>query len=473
MAHHFVTSADIPVDGEHLDNPKVTKIKTYAGFGALGLGLISFVLLFVAGDTVRASYAYSWLFALFFFFTLCVGGCFWTLLHNVSNSSWGTSVRRVMENLGSVFPWMFLFAWPLLIPGMQHWLFEWMNHHSEVIKEAASHGEKVGYFDGKIFGIPTAGFYGSDSLKDALNSEGEKVLANKLWYMNKVAWYVRFIFYFVGLSLVIRFLRNLSTKQDTDPNPGTKNLLRARYHSTYTIIVLAITITFAGIDWLQGMRYEWYSTMWGVYLFAGAALNSMAVIVLTVTLLQRAGYMKKVVTPEHFHIKGKLMLAFTIFWAYVGFSQFFLIWYAGITEETSWYLIRNTEGWNTGSVVLVFGHFVVPFVILLQAWLKRNPKMLSIVAVYTLCMHVLDYYLIVIPERSISLMNLLPEAFPMKSLANPGGISTTIPNAFWGDILAFATIGCGFLFFYLRALGQHSLYPHRDPRILESANVSN
>jgi hypothetical protein len=465
MAHHFVTSADIPVDGEHLDNPKVTKIKTYAGFGAIGLGLISFVILFLLPDKYSASYAYSWLFALFFFFTLCVGGCFWLLLHNVSNSSWGTSIRRVMENLGSVYPFMFLFALPLLSPHVQHWLYEWMNAHSAAVEAAKEHGGKVGYFDGFL-----GGFYGSDSLKAALNGENEKVLANKLWYVNKVAWYFRFAFYFVGLSLVIRFLRRLSTNQDTDPNPGTRNLFRARFHSTYTIIILAITITFAGVDWLQGMRYEWYSTMWGVYLFAGAALNSLAVIVLTVTLLQRAGYMKRVVTPEHFHIKGKLMLAFTIFWAYVGFSQFFLIWYAGITEETSWYIIRNTEGWNTSSVVLVFGHFVVPFVILLQSWLKRNPKLMSVVAIYTLCMHVLDYYLIVIPERSISLMNILPNDFPMKSLANPGGITTTIPNAFWGDILAFVTIGC--LYFFLRALGQHSLYPHRDPRILESANVA-
>ncbi len=205
--------------------------------------------------------------------------------------------------------------------------------------------------------------------------------------------------------------------------------------------------------------------MWGVYLFAGAALNSMAVIIITVTLLQQAGYMKRVVTPEHFHIKGKLLLAFTIFWAYISFSQFFLIWYANVTEETKYFLIRNTGGWNTGMIALVFGHFVVPFVILLQAWLKKNPKTLSIMAVYTLAMHVLDHYLITIPERSISLMKLMPEAFH--------GVTTTIPGAFWGDILAFVTIGAAFLFFLLRALGQHSLYPNRDPRILESANLSN
>jgi hypothetical protein len=165
-----------------------------------------------------------------------------------------------------------------------------------------------------------------------------------------------------------------------------------------------------------------------------------------------------VVGGEHYHIMGKLLFAFTVFWAYIAFSQFFLIWYANVTEETRYFLVRNTEGWNTASIVLVFGHFVVPFVVLLQQWLKRNPKLLSAMAIYTLCMHALDYYLIVIPERGISITH---------------GKDYVIPGAYWGDILAFVTVGAGFLFFLLRALGQHSLFAHRDPRILESANMSN
>lgn len=459
MAHHFVTSADIPVDGERLENAKVASIRRISGFTSLILGGISAYLLFGPAK-YAAPYAYSWLFALFFFFTLAIGGCFWTLLHNVSNSGWGTSVRRVMENLGSVFPWLAIFALPLLAPKVQQWLFEWMNIHR------ATGGE---IFESNIKSL--FGFYGTASMEHALEKDHQALLINKQWYMNQFAWYVRFAFYFIGMGLVIRGLRKLSVAQDTDPNPGTRNLFRARFHSTYTLIIFAITITFAGIDWLQGMRYEWFSTMWGVYLFAGAALNSLAVIIITVTLLQKAGYMKSVVTPEHYHIKGKLLFAFTVFWAYIAFSQFFLIWYANITEETLWYLIRNTEGWNVGSIALVFGHFVIPFVVLLQAWLKKNPKLLSIVAVYTLAMHVLDHYLIVIPERSVSLYAMAQAHVPgTESFAHA---TTTIRHAFWGDILAFVTVGSGFLFFYLRALGQNALYPHRDPRILESANVSN
>ena len=455
MASHLVTSADIPVNGERLQSTTVSKVKMIAGGLSLLLTLVSAFLLFGPKQEWTASYAYSWLFAFFFFFTLAIGGVFWTLLHNVSNSGWGTAVRRVMENLGSVYPWLFIFAIPLLIPSVQQYLYEWMNIHRAGLAD-----DHVGLFEGFL-----GGFYGSPSLKHWLHENHHALLENKLWYMNLLAWYVRFAFYFIGVSLVIRGLRKLSVAQDTDPTPGTSRLFRARFHSTYTLIIFAITITFAAFDLLMGLDYSWFSTMWGVYLFAGTALNSMAVIIITVTLLQQAGYMKRVVTPEHFHIKGKLLLAFTIFWAYIAFSQFFLIWYANITEETRYFLIRNTGGWNTAQIFLVFGHFVIPFVILLQAWLKRTPKLLALMAVYTLIMHVLDHYLITIPERSISLMNLLPDAY--------GHVTTAVPGAFWGDVLAFVTIGSGFLFFYLRALGQNALYPHRDPRILESANVSN
>ncbi|MBB5353803.1 hypothetical protein HNR46_004066 [Haloferula luteola] len=454
MASHIVTSADIPAQGERLNSPLASKVKLISGATSLLLWLVSMFLLLGPNDTWAANYAYSWVFAVFFFFTLAVGGCFWTLLHNVSNSGWGTSVRRVMENLGSVYPFLFLFAFPLALPPVQKWLYEWMNIHREGLHDGA------GLFDGFL-----GGFYGSTSLKEWLEAHHHGLLANKLWYMNLVAWYVRFAFYFVGLTLVIRGLRKLSVGQDSDPNPGTSRLFRARFHSTYTLIIFAITITFAGFDWLMALDFSWFSTMWGVYLFAGAALNSMAVIIITCALLQRGGNLKRVVTPEHYHIMGKLLFAFTVFWAYIAFSQFFLIWYANVTEETKYFLIRNTGGWNTAMMLLVLFHFVVPFVVLLQAWLKKKPMALTVLAVYTLVMHVFDHYLISIPERSISLMNLMPEKY--------AHVQTTIPNAFWGDILAFLTVGTGFLFFYLRALGQNNLYPNRDPRLLESANVSN
>ena len=473
MAHH-VTSHDIPVNGEHLDKSRIAKVKTIAlAIMVLG-GLLSMYLLFLAPAKQQGEFAYSWVFALFYFFTLALGGCFWTLLHNVSNSGWGTSVRRVMENVGSVFPWLSIFALPLACPQVQKYLFEWMKVHRDVIEH-----HHIGTGTLVIEWLSGAGNWvmngfrylttGNTVPQGSAISEGlhhsNHLLFSKQWFMNLPFWYVRLALIFICLGYAINRLRKLSTAQDTDENPGTSNLFKARRASAAFLPILALTVTFAAYDWLIALDYTWFSTMYGVYIFAGSAINSMAVIIITVTLLRRAGYMNHVVTPEHFHIMGKLLFAFTVFWAYVTFSQFFLIWYANITEETKYFLIRNTGNWNIASIALVIMHFVLPFVVLLQQWLKKRPVLLSCVAAYMLLVHILDLYLIVIPERGISLGKIKPEVF--------GDISISIPGAWMGDILAFVTIGAGFLFFLLRALGQHALYPHRDPRILESANLSN
>jgi hypothetical protein len=438
MSHHPVTSADIAINGDHLDPSKVATIKLVSLVIA-GVGVLVSILAFTGllGEHFRGTYAYSWVFAFYFFLTLSIGGVFWTLLHNVSNSGWGTSVRRTFENLGSTFPWIFLFGIPLLFPQVNQYLYEWMNTH-----RAAPDG----------------------NIKEHLHNV-DHLLYAKYWYMNIPFWIGRFVFYGVALTAVIYFLRKLSTDQDTDPNPGVARLFKARYHSTYPLIIFALTITFTGFDFLMGLDYAWFSTMWGVYLFSGSALNSMAVIIIVCAWLKSQGHLKNVTGPEHFHIMGKLLFAFTVFWAYIAFSQYFLIWYANITEETTYFLIRNTGNWNIGMMALVVLHFVVPFVVLLQAWLKKNPKYLAIIAIYTLCMHVLDHYLIAIPERGVSLGKINPAVF--------GDIAPSIPGAFWGDILAFVTIGAAFVFFLIRALGQHSLYANRDPRILESANLAN
>ena len=195
MGSHTVTSADVAPDGERLKSSKVDKIKMISGGTSLLLTIVSLVLLF-GKETWTANYAYSWVFALFFFFTLAVGGCFWTLLHNVSNSGWGTSIRRVFENLGAVYPWLFIFAIPLLFPNVQQYLYEWMNMHRAI----DTHG-------------------GESTIKEALHHSAnphDHLLYLKHWYLNIPFWYGRFIFYFIGLSAVILGLRKLSVDQDSD-----------------------------------------------------------------------------------------------------------------------------------------------------------------------------------------------------------------------------------------------------------------
>ncbi len=138
--------------------------------------------------------------------------------------------------------------------------------------------------------------------------------------------------------------------------------------------------------------------MWGVYIFAGAAGSSMSLLVLIITGLRKAGYLKDVVTMEHYHIMGKWMLAFSVFWAYIGFSQYMLIWYANIPEETQYFLARNTESWWFLSLLLVFGRFFGPFALLLRcSRLKKHPHRLCWIAGWIIFMQIVDMYVIVMP----------------------------------------------------------------------------
>jgi hypothetical protein len=190
--------------------------------------------------------------------------------------------------------------------------------------------------------------------------------------------------------------------------------------------------------------------MWGVYSFAGTALSSMCVLVLIVTALRNAGYLQNVVTLEHYHIMGKLMLAFTIFWAYIGFSQYMLIWYANIPEETTYYLRRNTETWQILSTALVVGHFFVPFLLLLFNFGKKSPAFLCGMAVWILAMHLLDIYVIVLPAL------------------HKAGVVVS-----WLDIACLAAIGCTLAAVFLKRLGDAPLWPLRDPRLQKSIALKN
>jgi hypothetical protein len=436
MSHH-VTFNDLPQGGEKFEPAKGGKIIGALGLvGALGL-IASAFFFFTKTDT----FAYSWLFAVFFTFTFVVGGCFWILLHSASNSSWGVAVRRIWENLANMILAMGIFAAPLLLPQVQKPLYEWMGHH----RTAAEHAH-----------------HDHTSVKEALHHMSVEnphlhALVSKFGYMNLntwFSWYTRFFLYFLILWHIARTLRNKSLKQEQDGD--IKHTISARLFSCRWLLFYALTVTFAAYDWLVGLDYLWFSTMWGVYIFAGCAWASMGLTILVITWLRGLGYMKKVVTDEHYHLMGKLLFAFTVFWAYIAFSQYFLIWYANITEETRFYLIRNTEGWRWVSIFIVIGHFVGPFLLLLSQPRKKNPVVVSLVCLWILFMHLVDIYWNVIPERGPSL-----------------GIGVWVEYAWIQDIAALCAVFGTMGFLYLRGLAKYSLYPWRDPRLIESVNVIN
>jgi hypothetical protein len=214
--------------------------------------------------------------------------------------------------------------------------------------------------------------------------------------------------------------------------------------------LFALCLSFGAFDWLMSLNWHWFSTMWGPYIFAGTAGSSMALLVLVTAALQRAGYLKGVVTIEHYHIMGKWLLAFTVFWAYIGFSQYMLYWYANIPEETQYFIVRNTESWNVLSWFLVIFRFFVPFALLLPRATKTNLTWLCCIAGWIVCMQLLDMYVIVLPAL------------------HGTGVHLSIL-----DFLPLITIGGILAFFYLRIVGKTSLFPVRDPRLIESLRLTN
>lgn len=450
---HFITSKDIPADGEHLAKGKLALPIMVCGVVAvLGLIASTYLLFFhdhtaanVPADTVQGRFAYSWLFAFIFFVSFTLGGAFWMILHNLSNSGWGVSVRRLMEHLASVFPWMAIIAIPFFFPQVQKHLFEWMNMHREIMGEGAS-----------IYG----------NAKEALHHSHnpfDHMLYLKSFYMNLPFWLGRMIGYFVFLSAGIIWLRKLSIAQDHDPEPDTKRLIFSRKLSAGVMPIFGLVATFLALDLAMALDFKWFSTMFGVYYFAGCILNGMALLIITSIFLRNAGYLQTVMSPEHHHVMGKLTFAFVVFWGYINFDQFFLIWYANITEETSFYILRNTGNWNTANIALVFGHFALPFLFLIRSDVKKKPTLMVMITLYLFVLHALDHYVLIMPERGPSLT--------LNTAAGPSLYPTG--SVIWLDLLAFVTVGAFFFFFFLRALTKTSLYPHRDPRILESANLFN
>ncbi|HTD85607.1 MAG TPA: hypothetical protein VK850_03440, partial [Candidatus Binatia bacterium] len=276
----------------------------------------------------------------------------------------------------------------------------------------------------------------------------EASLDTKRAYLNWPFFLVRAVVFLGFFLLAALALRRLSARQDKDGNPLFTIWMRRV--SFISLPMFALCLTFGAYDWLVSLNYKWFSTMFGVYIFAGAAGSSMSLLVLVITALREAGYLKGIVTVEHYQIMGKWMLAFCIFWAYIGFGQYMLIWYANIPEETEYFINRNTQSWWVLSMLLVIGRFFIPFAILLVRSVKQHPHQLSMVAGWLVFMQMLDIYLIVLP----------------------GLHGTGFHPSVW-DLLSLIAIGATLGFVYLRLVPKTSLFPVRDPRLIESLKTVN
>jgi len=268
-----------------------------------------------------------------------------------------------------------------------------------------------------------------------------EVIAQKTGYLNTKGWVARGIGYLILWSLIALAYFGWSRRQDEDHDP--KHTLRMQSLAAPSLILFAGGLTFAAFDWLMSLEAAWFSTIFGVIIFAGSAVSILALTILIGLSLYKRGLVGDAINPEHFHDLGKLMFGFVCFWTYVSFSQWMLIWYAGIPEEATWYHRRWEGGWQFVAYLLIFGHFVAPFVLLISRVQKRALRWLQVMCFWVILMHIVDIYWFVLPQA--------------------GGFHVQM-----ADVGALMFVGGVFFTYVFWQLGRVPLLPVGDPRLQRS-----
>ncbi len=395
--------------------------KKWLLIGATGL-LISMVGFFV--DTRMA--AFSYLIGLLFITSISVGMLFLVLIHHIMDASWSVVVRRQAENFLSAMPYLGILFIPVFLltylSGNQGVLWIWMD--------------------------PTEPLHGHGTV-------GEDILwVKKQWWLTESFFWIRALIAFGTWILFARAFRKHSIAQDADGSPS--HTFASRKLAAGGLFAVALTWTMAGFDWIMSLEYHWFSTMFGVWFFTNAMRAALAVLILASIFLVSKGPLKGIFNNKHLHDLATLSFAFTVFWGYISFSQYFLIWNANIPEETFWYNLREQGLWWEVSMLLIFGHFLFPFLYLLQFPLKVNHKSMIFIAIWILTMQLVDIFFNVLPSLKDS------HGEPVQLFSSP-------VNLIW---YAAGIVGAGgvLLWAYWTSYRKNRIIPIRDPRIVESLN---
>ena len=316
--------------------------------------------------------AFNNIIMLMFLTSIGLGSLFLVSVEFVAGAVWSTPFRRIPEFLSSILLVLPIIVVPLLFKLGD--IFHWM--HPEVV-------------------------------------EADKILTGKAPYLNVDFFIVRVIVFILLWIIFYYFITNNSKKQDTTFDQSlTKRNIKL---SAAFIPVFGITISFTAFDWLMSLEPHWFSTIFGVYYFSGSILATFAAVTLIVVWLNENGYLVKGLTNDHYYSLGAFMFAFTNFWAYIAFSQFLLIWYANLPEETFWFLQRWEGNWIYFSIGLMFIRFVIPYFGLISQPSKMDPKRLMIMSIWLLFAHWYDLYWLAMPNYSKAgvLFNWIELAFPI------------------------------------------------------------
>jgi hypothetical protein len=332
---------------------------------AATVGVVFLAVTLALGFKDAGSTLFSYLVGYTYWGGIALGTLLWLMIFHTFHAKWMTVLRRPIETIAATLPLFVLLFIPMVF-GLKH-LYSWVEPHAHNFNEEQLH-----------------------------------LLEWKKRYLNVPFFLFRTAVYLGLASYIGRRLFGWSTKQDESGD--IQLTVRARRLSAGGLPFMAVAFGFAAIDWLMTLNPLWFSTMFGVYYFAGCFLTSISVVALVNSVARGKDLHGDFVSPEHSHNVGKLMLAFTAFWAYIGFSQFMLIWIANLPEEIPFFTVRMRGAWAPLGVFLIFGHFFLPFFTLLSRNLKRKPARLAIVAVWLMIVNFADLYWLIMPTLS-------PDAF--------------------------------------------------------------
>ena len=353
----------------------------------------------------REQFAFSWLLAFMFYLSLCMGALFLVIAHHLFDAGWSVPIRRFCEHIAAlVFPWMALLFIPIAL--MAKTLYGWMRVPIPRLDHALHAKQPL---------FTMAGFY------------VVAVLCFLVWW------------------LLTNRLRYWSLKQDQTGE--AKATYRMRFYSCIGVVLFALSLTFAAIMWMMGLQYQWFSTMYGVYYFAGSVWVMLATAYVITMILDRQGVLTEVLHEHQYYFIGSLLFAFTVFYAYIHFAQYFIIWNGNMPEETFWYVVREKGTWWWIGLIIIFGHFFIPFLALLRIDVKSVFPYMFALCIWAWLMHWLDLSFNIMPVPH-------PEGFPWQWLWLSFGCW-----AFMGGLLTSR---------FLKEYAAHPPYPMKDPRLLEA-----
>jgi hypothetical protein len=352
-------------------------------------------------DSVQ--FAHSYLLAYMFFLSICLGSLFLVLMHHLFDAGWSVPMRRFLEHIAFLLPIMALLFIPIALLAPQ--LYVWM--------------------------------------KPALQADPDHALYAKQALFNKPTWYLVAGVIFVIWAILTWQLRRWSLQQD---QTGTARCTyKLRFHSAWGIIAFAFTLTAAAILWVKALQYQWFSTMYGVYYFAGSVWLALATAYILTVVLDQLGIIHDVLHEHQYYFTGSLLLAFTVFYAYIHFSQYFIIWNGNMPEETFWYVARERGTWWDIGLIIIFGHFFIPFLALLRIDVKNSFAFMVPLCAWAWLMHWFDM------------------AFNIKPVLHPNGF-----ELHWLDLACFLFLGGVLAQVFLVYFKRHAPFPIKDPRLNEA-----